>query len=307
MDRIPIFLICDDNYAPYMGVMIASICSNTDCYMEFHVIGKGISPENRQKIETMKQQFPCFSMDYTDYHVSETLGIPYLVLSRMTSSTFIRMLLPELYPDIDKALVMDVDMLLLKDISLLWKESLDGYIFAAALDAPPSAYQIFQKNMDVDQDCAYANCGFMLIDCKKWRAENITAQCIEIEQRYRDKLECADQDVINKVFLGNFKQLDGRYNSILGEEENIINRHFCASRKPWNSKYDMSGNLIRHFDDWWHYAEMTPFFDELKDGYHRFNRNGESAEQTIMRYTKVLTNQLRQRIIREKAEHDRKG
>ena len=300
MDRIPVFLICDDNYAPYMAVMIASVCSNTDCHIEFHVIGKGISPENREKIESMKRQFPGFSIDYTELNVSETLGIPYLALSRMTPSTFIRMLLPELYPEIDKALVMDVDMISLRDISLLWKENLEGFIFAAALDAPPVAYHIFKKNMDVEEDCGYANCGIMLIDCRKWREEKITEKCIGIEKRYRDKLTCADQDVINKVFLGDFKQLDSRYNSLLGEEDNIINRHFCALRKPWNSRYNVEGNLIRHFDDWWKYAEMTPFYDELTDGYSKFNNGGESAEQTVMNYQRIekqfLLKMIRQRM-----------
>jgi len=298
MDRIPVFLICDDNYAPYMAVMIASICSHTACFMEFHVIGTGISPENQQKIDTMKIQFENFSIDYRTYNAAEALGIPYLVLSRMTPSTYIRMLLPEIYPEIDRALVMDVDMISLSDISPLWKEDTRQYIFAAAPDSPPGARNHFLEHMEVDTDCMYANCGLMLIDCRKWRDEDITGQCIEIEKKYRDKLWCADQDVINKVFLGNFKKLDSRYNSLLGEEDNIINRHFCAERKPWNSRYNIEGDLIRNFDDWWTYAKLTPFYDELLDGYNRFNANGESAGQTVANYKKIQSKFLLDMIVR---------
>lgn len=295
---IPIFLICDDNYSPYMATMIASICANTKCQMQFHCIGKGISQENKEKIEKMKQTFHNFDIDYRIYDVTKANNISYLSLARMTSSTFIRMLLPDLYPDIDRALIMDVDIISLQDVSSLWNINLESYIWAASLDKPLNAYHIFKKNLDVDFDCKYANCGVMLIDCKKWREEQITKKCLEIEKEYRDFLNCADQDVINKLFLGNFKELDSRYNSLLGNEDNIINRHFCYLRKPWISKYNIEGELIRNFDDWWHYAKMTPFYDEVKLAYDKNNNQGNCATLNKLRKDakKQLFIQLRNNI-----------
>lgn len=288
-NRIPVFLICDDNYVPYMATMIASICYNTENFIEFHVIGKGISEENQHKINQMKQNFQNFSIDYKIYDVTKECDIKYLVLSRMTSSTFIRMLLPNLYPEIDRALIMDVDMISMQDISKLWNIDLDNYIFAATLDEPLDAYYIFKDNMNVSVDCKYANCGLMLIDCKKWRDNQITQKCLEIEKQYRDKLNCADQDVINKVFLGNFKEIDSRFNSLLGNEDNIINRHFCYLRKPWFSKFNVEGDLIKNFEDWWKYAQMTPFYERLKLNYNEMTNNGEdnSASKAQRNYKRM--------------------
>ncbi len=271
---IPIFLICDDNYAPYMATMVASICFNTKNHIEFHVIGKGISKENQNKIEQMKLKFNNFDIDYKIYDVTTQCNIPYLVLSRMTSSTFIRMLLPNLYPEIDRALIMDVDMISMQDISSLWNIDLENFIFAATLDEPLDAYYVFKKNMQLSKDCKYANCGLMLIDCKQWRNNKITEKCIEIEKQYRDHLNCADQDVINKVFCGNFKEIDSKFNSLLGNEDNIVNRHFCYLRKPWFSKFNVEGELIKNFDSWWKYAEMTPFYEEIKLQYDKMTDNG---------------------------------
>lgn len=275
INNIPIFLICDDNYSPYMATMIASICNNTKSYIEFNVIGKGISDANKMLLEKMKESFSNFNIDYKTFDVKKECDITYLVLSRMTYSTFIRMLLPDLYPQIDRALIMDVDMISLNDISSLWEQNLGNYTFAATLDEPLDAYYIFKKNLGVDEDCKYANCGLMLINCKKWRDDNISQKCIEIEKLYRDKLNCADQDVINKVFLGNFLQLDNKYNSLLGNETEIINRHFCYLRKPWYSKYNIDGGLIKNFDDWWYYAKMTPFYEQLKFQYDSLNNNAD--------------------------------
>lgn len=307
MSTISIFLICDDNYSPYMSTMIASICSNTKHKIDFHCIGKGISPENQAKIEEMKKTFSNFNIDYKIYDVSKSHNIKYLSLSRMTSSTYIRMILPDLYPEIDRALIMDVDIISLQDISLLWNQNLDDYIMAAALDKPiEAAYYTFKENMDITEDCKYANCGVMIIDCKKWREKDITKKCLEIEKQYRHKLNCADQDVINKVFLGEFKELDSNYNSLLGHEDNIINRHFCYLRKPWFSKYNVEGELIKNFEDWWKYAKMTPFYEDLQEAYKKNHINGhDSALNTLKKYqNNILLSALRTRVKIQNAKKD---
>lgn len=307
-DIIPIFLICDDNYAPYMATMIASVCLNTKYFIEFHVVGKGISDKNKALIEEMKKTFPNFNIDYKVIDISKDFDISYLSLARMTSSTFIRMLLPDLFPEIDRALIMDVDMIALQDIASLWNESLDGYIWAAALDKPvEAAYYTFKKNMDVTEECKYANCGVMILDCQRWRDEKISQKCLDIEKVYRDKLNCADQDVINKVFLGDFKELDSRYNSLLGNEDNIANRHFCYLRKPWFSKYNVEGELIKNFDDWWKYAKMTPFYDDLKAKYDENNAHGhESAVRTLKKYEAMqFLSELRNNVRKKRLADDK--
>lgn len=300
LKNIPIFLICDDNYSPYMAVMIASVCENTGSHISFHAIGKGLSEKNRLKIEEMKEKYKNFEFDYKVFDASKTFNIPYLKLARMSSSTYIRMALPDLYPEINKALIMDVDIIALDDIAKLWNQDLEGCFFAAANDAletEKGAYLAFKKNMEVEIDCNYANCGVMIIDCEKWRKNQITQKCLEIEEKYRDKLTCADQDVINKVFLGEFKELDTRFNSLFGLEDNIVNRHFCHLRKPWFSQYNVEGDLIKNFDDWWKYAEKTPFYEELKKS---FEESNGSAEKTNLKYRQISTFALLKNNIKRK-------
>lgn len=306
MNKIPIFLICDDNYAPYMATMIASVCFNTKYFVEFHVVGKGISDQNKKMIDEMKKTFPNFDIDYKIIDITKDFNISYLSLVRMTSSTFIRMLLPDLYPEINRVLIMDVDIISLEDISSLWNETLDNYLWAASIDKPVGgAYLTFKKNMDVAHDCKYANCGVMILDCKKWRDEKISMKCLDIEKKYRDKLNCADQDVINKVFLGDFKELDSKYNSLLGLEENIINRHFCYLRKPWFSKYNVEGDEIKNFDDWWKYAKMTPFYEMLKLKFEENNANGaQNAIRVLKKYeTMQMFSDLRNKIRKDNASN----
>jgi lipopolysaccharide biosynthesis glycosyltransferase len=288
MKHIPVYLICEDNYSPYMATMIASVCSHTQSWIDFHVFGKGILPGNREKIERMRKDFPRFSIDYHTWDLSRLYKIPYLSLPRMTPSTYVRMVFPELYPETEKALIMDVDIIALGDIEELWEQPLDGCPFAAALDEesePRVAYQAFKKNLEVDTDCNYANCGVLLLDCRKWRAGGYSEKCLEVERKYREKLECADQDVINKVFQGHFKVLDRRYNSLLGDGTDIVIRHFCWLRKPWLSRYDAVGERIRHFEDWWRFTGMTPFFPELKQRFDALAARGDNTTPVRTRET----------------------
>lgn len=302
MNNIPIFLICDDNYTPYMATMIASICYNTKSLINFHVIGKGTSDNNKAQIEKMKNTFKNFAIDYKVFDATESFNIPYLSLSRMTSSTFIRMSLPDLYPELTRALVMDVDIISLQDIVKLWEIDLEDYHFAAALDKPFDAYYKFKKCMNVDVDCNYANCGVMLLNCEKWRKDKITQKCLDIEKKYRDNLTCADQDVINKIFLGKFKLLDCKYNSLLGNDNDIINRHFCHLRKPWLSKYNIEGDEIKNFDDWWRFAKMTPFYNQLKLKYEEFNNGSKnnSPKETQTQYRKMEAIALARNLLKRK-------
>lgn len=69
-NNISIFLICDDNYAPCMATMIASICYNTNSNIEFHVIGKGISNQDKQNIQLMKENINNFDIDYKIFDVT---------------------------------------------------------------------------------------------------------------------------------------------------------------------------------------------------------------------------------------------
>ncbi|GHU08061.1 hypothetical protein FACS1894151_03350 [Spirochaetia bacterium] len=284
---IPVFLICDNNYAPYMTVAITSICYHTQAFIEFYVVGKGISDENKIKIAKMQNSIKNFSIDYITLDIAAIYNIPYLLLSRMSPSTFARMIVSELKPDIDRSLCLDVDLIALDDIVELWDQPLDNFMFGAALDTPDSAGIMFKKNFNLNIEFNYINCGVLLLNCKAWRDNGIANKCFELEKIYRDKLDCFDQDIINRYFLGNFKLLNSRFNSIFGHEENIVIRHFCYLRKPWISKYNIEGNIINNFDDFWHYAKITSFYNEIQQNYETINKEfGYSARSAKLYYYK---------------------
>ena len=49
--EIPVFVSGDENYAPYMAVLIASACYNTKSFLKFYIIGDPVVSFNRRQIE----------------------------------------------------------------------------------------------------------------------------------------------------------------------------------------------------------------------------------------------------------------
>ena len=51
MQNIPIFLASNDGYAPFIATTIASICYNTQSFIEFYILDSGISNFKKKQIE----------------------------------------------------------------------------------------------------------------------------------------------------------------------------------------------------------------------------------------------------------------
>ena len=61
MSNINICLSCDDNYAPYAGVVIASVLINSrdDENLIFYVLQNSLSMENKEKLSLLKKIKEC--------------------------------------------------------------------------------------------------------------------------------------------------------------------------------------------------------------------------------------------------------
>jgi lipopolysaccharide biosynthesis glycosyltransferase len=118
--------------------------------------------------------------------------------------------------DESKALYMDADMVVTKDLSLLWETQLRTPV-GAVLDAhivwmaSPSMWRPW-KEEGLEPLTPYLNTGLMLMNLDRWRAEKLTERTLAYLERY--ELPCVDQDALNLVLRGDFDQLHPRYNSM---------------------------------------------------------------------------------------------
>lgn len=274
MPNVPIFLSSDNNYVPFVATTIASVCDNTKSFCEFYVIDGGISPDNRSKIMALSEQFKNFSTEFItidyDKYFKNFREITYLGLS-----TYSRFLISELKPEITKCIYLDVDIIVIDDIKKLFDINLDNYVIGAVRDTGNSKYLNYVKqSIGLPANSIYFNAGVLLINNSKWVGQNITQKLFDIEQKYREKLKIADQDILNICFQNSYKLLDIKYNTMYDNPEIII-RHFTNYPKVWQADFYLDletkqPKKIEHADIFWKYAKMTPFYQEICDIKNKF-------------------------------------
>ena len=118
--EIPIFTASDDNYMPFVAVTLESMIANAskDYNYTFKILHSGVSQENVDKI--MKYNKDNFSIEFVD--VRELLKD---VMERLhtciyyTQTTYYRLFISNLYPQYDKVLYIDCDVVVRGDISKL--------------------------------------------------------------------------------------------------------------------------------------------------------------------------------------------
>lgn len=162
----------------------------------------------------------------------------------------------------DKALYLDCDLLVTKNLDDLFATDLQDYPLASVRDFGGRAYfgqEIF-------------NAGVLLVNNAFWKKENMTQKLIDLSNEWHDKVEQADQSILNMLFEHKWLELDFDYNHIVihkqftdyqlpeGQDYPAI-IHYLSHRKPWK---DLAAQTYR--DVWWYYHGLE--WTELSQNHH---------------------------------------
>lgn len=122
------------------------------------------------------------------------------------SYCFLHELLPK---DIEKVLLIECDTLVLGSLEKLWNLDITQAYLAAADDIKSNWYK---RALGMDTASEYVNSGIMLINLKKWRADDITGKMSLLLLEGNSKCFYEVQDELNVLFEGNIEILKPKYN-----------------------------------------------------------------------------------------------
>lgn len=269
---IPIFLISDEKYAPYMCTTIVSILENTARTCAIYILDGGILPDTRLQIQETAQRYPHL-------HEIEFIGIDkekfakFPDVMHFSLNMYFRYLIPELKPELNKALYIDSDMIVTSDIGELYDCDLHSKPLAAVPyrdERPDLAHKRISddhEELGLSKDHLYFNSGLLILDCQQFRARNWVSKLLDITEKYAKVLKYPDQDALNILVDGNYYVLDDKWNAVV--DINLVYEvvpdtlpavlHFTggSSTRPWMS---FSCPYREEFDK---YAIKTPFANEL--------------------------------------------
>lgn len=262
--EIPIFFSSDDNYMPYLDVAISSLIENASKEYTYRIIvlNTGVKADGVNKIK--QNERPGFTIEFID--ISEEIKN---IKSRFKSVyhfsivTYYRLFIASLFPQYDKIVYLDCDLVVLGDISKLYNIDIGDNILAAAPEEfvrNTSEFRLYtEKALGLDPD-GYVNAGVLVINLDQFRKSEIEAQFVDLITVYDFDLLDPDQAYLNYLCRDKIFVLPNGWNkepmSIECEgEKNIV--HYALYKKPWQYDDVIDGEYF------WRYASKSLFYDEI--------------------------------------------
>jgi len=269
---IPIFFATDDNYMPFLDVSLRSLIKNAskDYKYIIHVLNSGLKQENIDMVKKLEND--NFTIDFFDVtKFIEPIRNKLKNLYHFGLATWYRLFIQSLFPQYDKVLYLDCDIIVLGDISKLYNIQLDNNLIGAVECNIISIHPVFSEYVKkfCGIDCKrYFNAGILVMNLKEFRKNNIENRFVYLINKYNFDVIDPDQGYLNFLAQGKVKFLPNGWNkesvnTPLEGELNIV--HYALYKKPW--QYDDVVNS----EYFWQYASESPFYEKIKSIKDKFN------------------------------------
>ncbi len=157
--------------------------------------------------------------------------------------------------DLPRALYLDPDMVILRDLSPLYDMALEDRFFAAAWSINVAAEIAHKLRLQMPVESRYFNSGVLLMNLTLLRGEQDVEAALSYIEQNRAKLVLPDQDALNALYGGRTAlidplvyNLDMRYYGLLSAARlqrfnlETVRRqtaivHYCGKNKPWDEHY----------------------------------------------------------------------
>lgn len=292
--EIPIFFSTDDLYIPYLDVAISSLIANASddyCY-KLIVLNVGLQPENISLVKQNERE--GFSIEFIDIskHL-ERVTAHFKNVYHFSIATYYRLFIASLFPEYDKIIYLDCDLVVLGDISKLYEIDLGANILGAGPEAYVQNTAEFRRYakvaLGVDPD-RYVNAGVLVINLAEYRKSRIEEQFVELITKHDFDLLDPDQAYLNYLCQDKIHVLPNGWNkepTLLPCEgdKNIV--HYALYKKPWQYEDVIDGQFF------WHYAQKSPFYSKILQNKAAFTdadrAEREAAALEILEHANIIT------------------
>ena len=266
--EIPIFFAVDDGYCPFLAVAIQSLIDHAspEYTYSIKVLNTDIGSSNKQKISKYERENVSIEFVDLNYYMRKVMDKLY-TRDYYSKSTYFRLFIPNLYPQYDKALYLDSDIVVLDDIAALYHTEMGDDLVAAAPDDIIQFNPVFQtyveKVVGVADYRRYFNAGVLLMNLDQMRRFRFQEKFVYLLDKIRFQV-AQDQDYLNRLCKGRVTFLDRTWNRMPIEDpriklEDVKLVHYNLAFKPW------------HFEDilyqefFWMYASETEYFEQIQE------------------------------------------
>lgn len=277
--EIPVFFSTDDNYIPYLDIAIKSLVANASRAFTYRIIvlNTGLKEDHVRRV--MQNEEDGFKIDFVDISEEvENIKSRFKNVYHFSVVTYYRLFIASLFPQYDKVVYLDCDLVVLGDVSELYHIELENNILGAAPEQfvqNTKEFRLYAQNaLGVDPD-RYVNAGVLLMNLKAFRECEIEEKFVKLITEYDFDLLDPDQAYLNYLCLDKIFVLPNGWNKepmplACEGEKNIV--HYALYKKPWQYDDVMDGEYF------WDYAKRSSFYEEICDRKQHFGE-AERAEK----------------------------
>ncbi|MEE1049823.1 MAG: glycosyltransferase family 8 protein [Clostridia bacterium] len=267
--EIPIFFTIDDGYAPFLAVALNSAIKNSNPQRRYNsiVLYQDLNETNIAKLKSLETENFKISLtpikanfDALDDRMSNRLRCDYFTLT-----IYFRLFIPAMFPQYDKGIYIDSDVVLTSDIAELYDIEIGDNLIGACndlsiADIPPLV--AYTENAVGVNKHEYINSGVLLMNLKQMREVDLEGHFLNLLNTYHFDSIAPDQDYLNAMCNGKIYYLDESWDAMPNDAKPPLAHtkliHYNLFSKPWC--YDG----IQYGEEFWKYAEDSGYLDEIK-------------------------------------------
>ena len=291
---ISIVAASDNHYAILLAALIKSVEVNhkTPEKIDFYIIDDGISQKNKEKIQaSVNPAVITLHWNPSKNVIPENVKIP-VDHTAFPLTTYLRLFGPYVVPaHVKKILYLDVDMIVQKDISELYKTDIGDYLFAAVQDVCKVVSCDWGgvpnwKELGMNAESKYFNAGLLLVNTEKWRSLNITTKVLQAMYDNMKHVNFADQYGLNVALVDQWMELDPKWNWFANDPcDDPYLIHFLDIKPTFTSYRSQPGFKTEFYK----YLEQTQWKGHKPvSGYNRLFR--KAVNKVKKRISKIFSN-----------------
>jgi lipopolysaccharide biosynthesis glycosyltransferase len=259
MTTLDVACAADAAYAPHSAAMLHSVTANRGAArLRIHYLhGPGFPTESASLMREMVERDGA-AIEFLEIPDERIAGLP--EMDFVTGAMWYRIFLPELVPDADRVLYLDVDTIALDSLEPLWEIDMGRSHVAAVTNVfylPSHAQRASQLGI-APQD--YFNSGVILMNLERMRTDRSSRALFEYATGHASELAWPDQDTLNAVLGTGRVALHPRWNCMnsvltLPQAADVFGAEVVAEAR--------ARPAIRHFEGPtinkpWHYGTESP-------------------------------------------------
>lgn len=286
---IPIFFTIDDAYAPYLHVALISLIENAskDRNYKIIVVYQELNEKNRNNLAELVKDYSNFEMEFK--YMKQSLDmITDRIENRLRSDYFtmtiyFRIFIPDMYPEYDKAIYIDSDIVVPGDISELYDTDMHGNLIGVCKDSSVNDAPELQRYMTESLGLKlgdYFNSGMLLMNMKALREVNLAEHFLYLLNKYHFDCIAPDQDYLNSMCYGKIEYLESCWDAMpnRNKPENPSPKiiHYNLFDKPWC--YDG----IQYESYFWDYAKRSVYYEDIVKSKENYSDEQKAEDKEHM-------------------------